>query len=241
MGLAKTDHGNLQLAYTAFARAQQDMASNLTMPTDVQSMILVGLKMTLAACALHARAKDFSPDNQRLFAMLQAQQLLPLYQGPPPIAAGGDVCAGAAQPPAEQEEASGSAGGSKKKRTKGGGRWWEAPLDAEWRLESWVRHNPNVPRFINVKLGPKLGWAKLPYDSTQRLLKFYDSGKLGDTLPGILGNEQNNHYYDYKIEGGKWLSQNNTHSPGSNPRECHILYGSSVPVETEWSNKSWSY
>ena len=238
--VAPGDHGKLEVAYNSYLRNQQDVAANRTTPTEVLTMQMCGQRCMLAACALQVRAWDPSDDNKRLLTMLQSQQLVPMEPGSAPGTAGAEAFAAVASP-GTPEAASGSAGGSKKKRSKAARTWWLDEETAEWRKEPWVMHNPEVPRFIKVKGNGQEGWHTLPAAATQRILSFYDKGKLGDVIEGVEGNESNHHFYNYKIEGGKWLSQHNPAHPSAVPKECHILYGNSDPVEADWSTEGWHY
>ena len=232
------DHGNLEQAYNNYLRNSQDVAANRTTPTEVLTMQMAGQRCMLAACALQVRAWEPSDDNKRLLTMLQSQQLVPMDPGSAPGTAGAEAFAAVASP-GTPEAASGSAGGSKKKRSKAAHKWWEDEETAEWRQEPWVLHNPDVPRVIKVLGDGKAGWHTLPAAATKRILAFYDTGKLGDVILGVEGNEELHHFYNYKIEGGKWLSQQNPNHPSANPRQCQIQHGNSDPVEADWSTESW--
>jgi hypothetical protein len=105
-------------------------------------------------------------------------------------------------------------------------------MDAEWRKGGWVLHDDDRRRIVKI-VGDE-GWIEMPPRPTWELLQFYDSGHLGAVLKGLVSNEQNRHAYDYRIEGGKYLTQHNPNHPDSKPRECQIIYAGTLPTETNW-------
>ena len=56
-----------------------------------------------------------------------------------------------------------------------------------------------------------------------------------DTKVGVVTNA-NGHAYDYRIEGGKYLTQKNPNFD-SGPRECHILYVGTPVEESAWQTQ----
>ena len=85
-------------------------------------------------------------------------------------------------------------------------------------------------RTIKVKLDGKQGWGTLSAAGTQRLLAWYGQGKLMDVIKGVVTNDANGYAYDYRIENGKYMSQNNPNFPQSNPRECQVVYVGNTDV-----------
>lgn len=116
-------------------------------------------------------------------------------------------------------------GGRKSKSRKRGKTSWNDPADAAWRHEEpWVCAVPGRQRIIKVNGGKSTGWLTLPERATAQLLHWYDHGQLLDTIEGVLVDEVNRLVYDYRIEGGKYLTQYNRNRSGE-PRECQIIQG----------------
>ena len=91
--------------------------------------------------------------------------------------------------------------------------------------------DPARTRIIKVRLDGG-SWGTLTAQGTQELLQWYDSAQLMDVKTGVITND-NGHSYDYRIEGGKYLSQNNPNFPDTPPRECQILYHGCEPADDE--------
>ena len=93
-------------------------------------------------------------------------------------------------------------------------------------------HDPGRRRIIKVRLDGK-EWGELTEEGTQRLPSWYDRGRLMDVLKGVVTNA-NGQSYNYRIEGGKYLTQTNPNFPGTNPKECQILYVGEEAEDTWW-------
>jgi hypothetical protein len=77
-------------------------------------------------------------------------------------------------------------------------------------------------------------WEELDDEAVQTLLAWYDNGRLGDVKKGVM-IKKNERAYDYRIEGGKHLTQNNPNYPDSNPRPCQIVYVGAAEPEATWA------
>ena len=87
-------------------------------------------------------------------------------------------------------------------------------------------------RTIKVLLDGKK-WEELDAEVVHTLLHWYDKGCLFDVKKGVM-NKKIERAYDYRIEGGKYLTQNNPYYPESNPRPCQILYVEAAVPESTW-------
>ena len=95
-----------------------------------------------------------------------------------------------------------------------------------------MTHDVDRRRTIKVLLdGNK--YEDMEPTVVQTLLDWYDKGHLFDVKKGVL-NKANDRAYDYRIEGGKHLTQNNPNYPESNPRPCQILYVEAAVPESTW-------
>ncbi len=119
---------------------------------------------------------------------------------------------------------SGGAGGGGGRHKKKKGKWsWDDPWDAPWRLsESWIYSKPGHRRYIKVNCGARQGWLTFPPGPTEQLLEWYDRGRFGDEITGVMTDLENQHAYNYRIEGGMYLTQRNPNRENK-PRECHIF------------------
>ena len=231
MGVSQVDHGDLHKAHEAYLALLQASAANATTPTEAKTMYMQSMKLALMACAYHTKKCNESPENQATFKELQDLGWLPPdeFLSTPGVVFGG-TSASAAEP-AEQAASSGNAASTKQKKTKTR-RWWEDSYEAEWRKEPWVVHDVERRRTIKVCLDNKK-YEPLEEEVVQTLLQWYDRGHLFDEIKGVL-NRKIDRAYDYRIEGGKYLTQNNPNYPESNPRACQILYVEAAEPESTW-------
>ena len=228
--VSQIDHGNLHKAHEAYVALLADSLANATTPTESKTIYVNAMKLVLMACAWHTKRCNDSPANQEAFKQLQGLGWLPPDDFPSTPGMGCGSASACAAEPAEQAASSGTAGSSKKKKPKTR-RWWEDDIEAEWRKEPWVMHDVDRKRTIKVLLdGQK--WEVLDDEVVQTLLNWYDKGQLFDVKKGVLN--KNERAYDYRIEGGKHLTQNNPNYPESNPRHCQILYVEAAEPESTW-------
>ena len=54
-----------------------------------------------------------------------------------------------------------------------------------------------------------------------------------DVCKGVVTNA-NGHAYDYRVEGGKYLTQTNPNYSGTRSRECQILYAGGPLEDQRW-------
>ena len=231
--VALPEHGNVASAHAAFLKMQLSASGDQSVPQDVTTLVVNGLRMVLMACAMHAQLLNPSVENMDAIRHLQATGTVPTQPGPalPATHVAGSVPGGTQ--PEDGEAAASSQGSSRRKK---GRKWWEDEETADWRLEPWVYDAEDRVRSIRVKLDGKQGWGELSAAGTQRLLAWYDKGKLMDVIKGVVANDTNGHAYDYRVEGGKFLTQDNPNFPQSPPRECQILY---VGTNVEEESPSW--
>ena len=239
--VSEVDHGNLHKAHEAYVALLADSLANATTPTESKTIYVNAMKLVLMACAWHTKRCNDSPANQEAFKQLQGLGWLPPDDFPSTPGMGCGSASACAAEPAEQAASSGTAGSSKKKKPKTR-RWWEDDIEAEWRKEPWVTHDVERRRTIKVLLDGKK-WEELDDEVVQTLLKWYDKGRLFDVKKGVM-NKKIERAYDYRIEGGKHLTQNNPNYPESNPRHCQILYVEAAVPESTWTpeqdNGWWS-
>ena len=88
-------------------------------------------------------------------------------------------------------------------------------------------------RTIKVR-GDGNQWIELPPCAREELLKWYDRAKIGDMKKGVIANLENRHAYDYKFEGGIYLTQRNPNHPDSPPREVQVIYVGAVETDSNW-------
>ena len=237
--VSQDDHGNLHKAHEAFVALLADSLANTTTPKETQTIYMNAMKMVLMACAWHTKKCDDSPANQAAFQQLQGMGWLPPHDFPSTPGMGGGSASACASEQAEQAASSGTAGSSKKKKPKNK-HWWKDDMEAEWRKEPWVMHDVERRRTIKVLCDGKQ-WEELDGDAVQTLLAWYDNGRLGDVKKGVV-IKKNGRAYDYRIEGGKHLTQNNPNFPDSNPRPCQIVYVGAAEPEDPWEtdhDKAW--
>jgi len=175
---------------------------------------------------------DCGPTDQEkeTIVRMQAQGVLPpspwdpaTFRAPPsPLGA-------PATPPAASENAAGSGGSSK-----GNKRWWEDPPDAAWRQEKWFEHHAERTRTIKVKGNKNEGWIELAPYAVRELLHWYDRAAVFVVYKEDSAATEKRHFYDYRYEGGRWLSQRNPNFPESNPKACQVLYVGAVPEDGNW-------
>jgi hypothetical protein len=202
---------------------------NTTTPMETKTMHMNAMRLVLAACAWQTKAWNDSAANHTTFQQLQGMGLVPPDPGPPTPSTGCGHASACAAQPGDVAAASGNAGSGKKKKKARA--WWLDGADAEWRQEAWVLHDPARTRTIKVKLD-KGEWQELVQPGMQQLLTWYDHGRLMDMIKGVVTNE-NGRAYDYRIEGGKYLTQNNPNFDSA-PRECQILYVGAPVEESTW-------
>ena len=230
--VSKDDHGKLDKAQEAYVAFLQAGMGNRTTPKETQTMYMNAMKMVLIACAWHTKQCDDSPANQAAFQQMQGMGWLPPHGFPSTPGMGGGSASACASEQAEQAPSSGPGGSSKKKKPKNR-HWWKDDMDAEWRQEPWVTHDVSRRRTIKVLCDGKT-WEELDHEAVQTLLAWYDKGSLGDVKKGVM-IKKNERAYDYRIEGGKHLTQNNPNYPDSNPRPCQIVYVGAAEPEATWA------
>ena len=234
------DHGKLHKAQEAYVRllAESVADSKSTIPKETKTIFMNSMKMVLMACAWHTKKCNDSPSNQATFQQLQGLGWIPPHDYASMHGIGVASASAGAADPAEQASTT-TAGGSKRRKPKARA-WWNDDMDAEWRKEPWVLCDAERKRTIQVMCDGKK-WVELDCAAVQTLLAWYDRARLGDVKKGV-GCQQNGRAYDYKIEGGKYLTQNNPNFPESNPRPCQILYVGASEPEDSWESKqdnSW--
>jgi hypothetical protein len=98
--------------------------------------------------------------------------------------------------------------------------------DGEWREEPKLGSDPVLERGVKVKLDGDQ-WTFLSPEATQKILWFYDGATPKETLQGVKMPDER--IFNYRFEGGIWLTQHNPMFPERKPREVNIVYKSSEP------------
>jgi hypothetical protein len=116
---------------------------------------------------------------------------------------------------AEEESA------NKKKKAKGNKHYdWDE--DGEWRRDPKLPHDPVRERGIKVKINEQPGWCYLEGDAKQAVLQFYDRAQVWDSITGI--EMPDGRTFDYRFEGGHYMTQFNPTWPDRRRREVHVVY-----------------
>jgi hypothetical protein len=130
-----------------------------------------------------------------------------MQPGPPPTAS---------LPPDDDMEVT---SGKKKKAKKKAFDWEE---DGEWRAEPKLPNDPTRERGIKVMINEHPGWSWIEGDAKQTLLEFYDNAEIKETCKSVQVAEDR--VYDYRFEGGHWMSQSNPKYPERRWREVVVVY-----------------
>ena len=231
LNVSPEDHGCLHKAHEAYVAMLSISLANDTTPPETKTILMNAMKQVLWACAWHTKTCNETAANRTAYQQLQGMGWFPPDNLPSTPGMGGGTASASAAEPAEQAASTGNAGSTRKKRTKMR-KWWEDAADAEWRKEPWVVHDVERTRTIKVMLDGH-EYVPLESDVVQTLLTWYDKGHLGDEIKGVKC-KVNDRAYDYKIEGGKYLTQNNPNYPDSKPRPCMILYDGAAEPASTW-------
>lgn len=128
-----------------------------------------------------------------------------------------------------------SGSGSKRKGEEGTKHNWDDPMDAQWRMdlhrEGWVQNKTGFTRRIKVYHGAADGWKDLMKEPTEELLRMYDGAILGAERFGLIVDRVKGLSYNYRYEGGQWLTQTNPNRTNKR-RACQVYYGASW--DEEW-------
>ena len=65
-------------------------------------------------------------------------------------------------------------------------------------------------------------------------MAWYDHARDGDVKKSVTTDFVHKHAYDYKVEGGVYLSQRNPNHPENPPREVQVIYVGAVETDTNW-------
>ncbi len=98
--------------------------------------------------------------------------------------------------------------------------------DGEWREEPKLGSDPVLERGVKVKLDGDQ-WTFLCPEATQSILWFYDGATPKEILQGVKMPDER--VFNYRFEGGIYLTQHNPMFPERKPREVNIVYKSSEP------------
>jgi len=231
-GCSAEDHGRLDAVFAKYHILQATAAagtSGLTVPQE--SCLWGSYKLLLLVAAM--QINDCGPTDQEkeTIVRMQAQGVLPPSPWDPATFRAPPSPPGAPGTPADAVDAIASGSAKHRKRT---GKWWEHPADAEWRHGDWTEPKPDRSRIIKVKGNKNEGWIELKPATTAELLAWYDKAQPLDEKKGVVTDHEKRHSYDYRFEGGKYLTQRNPNFPDSNPRECQVLYFGVAPDEGNW-------
>jgi len=130
-----------------------------------------------------------------------------MVPGPPPTSS---------WPPEDEMEA----GCGKKKKPRNKKFDWEA--DAAWRNDPKLPADPLRQRGIKIKINEDPGYTWVEGDALQTLLQFYDNANLKDVCERVEVSP--GRIYDYRFEGGNWMSQSNPSYPDRKRREVVVVY-----------------
>ena len=241
LNVSQGDHGNLHKAHEAYAAMLTISLANELTPPETKTIHMNAMRTVLWACARHTKTCNETEANRTAYQQLQGMGWLPPDNFPAPPGMGGGTASASAAEPAEQAASAGDAGSTKKRKAKQR-QWWNDPADAEWRQEPWVRHDVDRTRTIKVMVEARK-FVTMEQDVVQTLLNWYDRGHLFAEIKGVMC-KANERAYDYRIEGGRYLTQNNPNYPESPPRECQILYGGAAEPASTWEapedDRRWS-
>jgi len=112
------------------------------------------------------------------------------------------------------------AGCGKKKKAKNKKFSWEDY--GPWREEPKVPADPLRQRGIKVKINEAPGWSWIEGDAKQKLLQFYDNANVHDVCESV--EVAPDRVYDYRFEGGIYMTQANPMFPERKWREVHVVY-----------------
>lgn len=232
LGCSREEHGRLDKAAAKYHMVQARAASSpVPMTMSEENCVMHALRLMLLTCSMQVSTRGATDQEKATMLRLQQHAILPPTEtwaamgSAPPSPPGPPSAAAAAEEPA--------AGSSAKKRSKAKRQWWLDPPDAEWRKEPWTMHDTGRNRTIKV-MGDKKEWIELPFQAVRQLLQWYDTSALFAEIRGVVTDLTRNHAYDYRIEGGKFLTQRNPNYPDSPPRECQVLYAGAVETESNW-------
>ncbi len=221
LGVAIENHNAIDHAVARYMELQAAMVLRGAQPSGgVNAWINLSQRMQLIACAIQYR--DAVPEEQAApkLVRMQGENMLPASLGVAELHATVEAIKSCLS-----DGSSGGAGGGGRNKKKKSKFSWDDPLDAPWRLsEDWIYNKPGHRRYIKVNCGARQGWLTLPPGPTQQLLEWYDESRLGDEIFGVMTDLENQHAYNYRIEGGMYLTQRNPNRENT-PRECHIFYG----------------
>ena len=225
LGCDAEEHGVIEQPCEQFLVRLARCAEERMIDTGVEKWMQLSLRMQLIACAVDFQ--NNTSDNEesmqrRMQRVRDATGALPPDLSPKTLQAVERLMNGLAAE--EPDQASGGGGRNRGKKNRSAATHsWDDPEDAEWRHEAWVVNDWQRARSIRVWGGEATKWITLPDTPTQDLLRWYDNGKRLDILKGVKADPDNHMYYDYRIEGGKFLTQNNPNRQGP-VRECRIIY-----------------
>ena len=87
-----------------------------------------------------------------------------------------------------------------------------------------MKHDMDRRRGVKVKIDGKDNWAFLNDRAAQQVLEFYDTAQPKDKIKNVNMGPPTGHVYDYRFEGGRWLTQHNPVNPAAAVREVHVVY-----------------
>ena len=226
LGCDAEGHGVIELSCENFLVRMAGCAEDRMMDTGVEEWMQLSLRMQLIACAVDFQnntSDDPETMDRRIQRVRDQTRALPPDLSPKTLQAVKLLMNGLAVQ--EPDQASGGGGRNRGKKKSSAAHHWDDPKDAEWRHEeAWVVSHWERGRSIRVWGGEATKWITLPDTPTQELMHWYDHGKLFDMKKGVkVVTDEGDMYLDYRIEGGKYLTQNNPNRPGP-VRECRIVY-----------------
>jgi hypothetical protein len=222
----------LELALAKYHLAQATAAPGTSRLTIAQENCLWGsYKLLLSIAAMQISDGEATEAEKATIARMQAHCILP--PAPWDTAAFGAPPSPPRAPGTPSLAEGATAAGTSSKRSKPT-KWWLQPDDADWRKSAWTRPVANRTRTIKVRGNKNEGWIELPDVAVREFLTWYDHAELFDEKKGVVTDFDRNHAYDYRFEGGKWLSQRNPNHPESNPREVQVLYSGAPPEDGNW-------
>ena len=206
LGVTPEHHMNLFEAVMVFQKHAVAQAKHEQRVEGMDKWMQVARTAQLLACITEVQAKRREEDWMKALESLQSQNMLiPLKWKPDELKSlleeiwwvKGFVAT--PKPPAARSKPS-------KKKAFVGVPSFEDPEHADWRYEARVP--ATGVRIVEIEKQEDT-WIRFEAQATMRLLDFYDKAEWGESRLIQVEIETQTYGYNYKIEGGCWMSQEN--------------------------------
>jgi hypothetical protein len=197
--------------------------SNQKLPKDMLMHMQFVYFALASACVKHTEMhhadQDFT-DDKKVLAMLG---VLCMPAATASAASSSTTAPGMVPPPPpwpEDADPPANAGSRNKKNKNKKNFDWEQ--DGAWRYEPKVPADPIRQRGVRIETDHPPYHAFLEGDARQQVLRFYDNANIKETIRDIRISD--GRVFDYRFEGGMYMSQKNTTWPDRPRREVTIVY-----------------